>query len=64
MLDPVLNKKENIERCIIQIRRYYALPSEEEFAEDFLKQDAISANMQRLCQLAIDLANLTFERRD
>jgi len=63
MLDPVLNKKESIERCIIQIRRYYALPSEKVFIEDFLRQDAISANLQRLCQLTIDLANLTIRKK-
>ena len=63
MLDPVLNKKESIERCVRQIRRYYELPSETPFAEDQLKQDAISANLQRLCQLAIDLANLTIRKK-
>ena len=63
MLDPVLNKKESIERCVRQIRRYYDLPSEIPFAEDQLKQDAISANLQRLCQLAIDLANLTIRKK-
>ncbi len=63
MLDPVLNKKESIERCIIQIQRYYALPSEKPFSEDFLKLDAISANLQRLCQFAIDLANLTIRKK-
>jgi uncharacterized protein YutE (UPF0331/DUF86 family) len=63
MLDPVLNKKESIERCIIQIRHYYALPSKKPFAEDRLRQDAISANLQRLCQLTIDLANLTIRKK-
>ncbi len=63
MLDPVLNKKESIERCIIQIRHYYALPSEKPFAEDYLRQDAIIANLQRLCQLTIDLANLTIRKK-
>lgn len=63
MLDPVLNKKESIERCIKQIRCYYVLPSDKAFVDDFLRQDAISANLQRLCQLAIDLANLTIRKK-
>lgn len=63
MLDPVLNKKESIEHCIKQIRCYYAHPSDKAFADDFLRQDAISANLQRLCQLAIDLANLTIRKK-
>lgn len=37
MNDVVLNKKESIERCIRQIRTYYALPSDLPFEEDFLK---------------------------
>lgn len=63
MLDSVLNKKDSIERCVQQIRHYYALPSERFFAEDFLKQDAIALNLQRACQLCIDLANLTIRRK-
>jgi len=63
MLDPVLNKKDSIERCIQQIRRYYSLASDKTFADDHLKQDAIAANLQRLCQLCIDLANLTVRKK-
>jgi len=63
MLDPVLNKKDSIERCIQQIRRYYSLPSDKTFGDDHLKQDAIAANLQRLCQLCIDLANLTVRKK-
>lgn len=63
MLDSVLNKKESIERCVQQIRHYYALPSEQIFADDFLKQDAIALNLQRVCQLCIDLANLTIRKK-
>lgn len=57
MNDVALNKKESIERCVRQIRRYYALPGETDFLEDHLKQDAIAINMQRACEQAIDLAN-------
>lgn len=57
MNDVILNKKESIERCLRQIRRYYRLPSDVEFAEDHLKQDAIAINMQRACEQSIDVAN-------
>lgn len=55
--DIVLNKKESIERCVRQIRLYYAKPSELPFEEDFLKQDAIAINLQRAAEQCIDLAN-------
>jgi uncharacterized protein YutE (UPF0331/DUF86 family) len=61
MNDIVLNKKESIERCISQIRTYYALPSAVEFEEDYMKQDAISINLQRACEQCIDLANHTIK---
>jgi uncharacterized protein YutE (UPF0331/DUF86 family) len=57
----VLNKKESVERCISQIKTYYALPSEVEFEEDYMKQDAISINLQRACEQCIDLANHTIK---
>ena len=53
MNDVVLNKKESIERCIKQIRNYHQLPSEVDFFEDHLKQDAIAINMQWACEQAI-----------
>ncbi len=55
--DVILNKAESIERCITQVRRYYAMPSETSFDQDFLCQDAIALNLQRACEQAIDLAN-------
>jgi len=57
MMDVILNKKESIERCVQQIRQYYAMPSELPFEKDHLKQDAIAANLQRAAEQAIDLAN-------
>lgn len=63
MNDIVLNKKESIEKCIKQIRAYYALQSEVAFAEDHMKQDAIAVNLQRACEQAIDLANHTIKVR-
>jgi uncharacterized protein YutE (UPF0331/DUF86 family) len=59
MNDVVMNKKESIERCIKQIRAYYALPSPLAFEEDHLRQDAIALNLQRACEQCIDLANHT-----
>lgn len=56
MNEVVLNKKVSIERCIAQIDAYYALPGEVPFEEDYLRQDAICMNLQRLCELAIDIA--------
>ncbi|MCG8343473.1 MAG: DUF86 domain-containing protein [Chlorobiales bacterium] len=55
--DVVLNKSESIERCIKQVKKYYAMPSDITFDEDFLRQDAIALNLQRACEQAIDLAN-------
>jgi len=63
MPDAILNKKDSIERCVQQIRRYYALPSDKLFVDDSLRQDAIMANLQRICQLCIDLANLTIRKK-
>lgn len=63
MSDIVWNKKASIERCIRQIRTYYALPADVPFAENYLKQDAIAINMQRACEQAIDLANYTIKSR-
>ena len=57
MSDILLQKKVSIERCIKQARDYYAIPSEKPFADDFYKQDAIVANLQRACEQCIDMAN-------
>jgi uncharacterized protein YutE (UPF0331/DUF86 family) len=55
--DVALNKKESIERCIRQIRKYYVTPSDLSFETDLMKQDAIAANLQRAAEQTIDLAN-------
>ena len=57
MSDTLLQKKASIERCIKQARDYYAIPSEKPFSEDFLRQDAIVANLHRACEQCIDMAN-------
>lgn len=63
MNDVVLNKKESVERCIRQIRAYYAIVSALDFEEDYMKQDSIAINLQRACEQCIDLANYTIKAR-
>jgi len=57
MNEIILNKKVSIERCIQQINSYYALDNGLPFATDYLRQDAIAMNLQRACELTIDIAN-------
>lgn len=61
--DIIINKKESIERCIGQIRSYYARPSDLSFEDDYLRQDAIAINLQRAAELCIDLANHVVRKR-
>ena len=61
--DIILNKKESLERCIGQVRVYYARASDVAFREDFLKQDAIAINLQRAMELVIDMANHVIKER-
>jgi len=61
--DVILNKKESLERCIRQVREYYARPSEVDFKEDYLRQDAIAVNLQRAVELTIDMANHVITER-
>ncbi|KPK76508.1 MAG: hypothetical protein AMJ79_06395 [Phycisphaerae bacterium SM23_30] len=63
MNDIVLNKKETIERCLKQIRSYYALPCDLPFEENYLLQDALALNLQRACEQCINLANHTIKSK-
>jgi uncharacterized protein YutE (UPF0331/DUF86 family) len=63
MNEIILNKKISIERCIQQIETYYALDNGLPFATDYLRQDAISMNLERACELAIDIANHLIKSR-
>lgn len=63
MNDVLLNKKVSIERCIEQTGKYYAMPSATAFAEDYLKQDAIAMNLQRISELSIDIANYLIKKK-
>ena len=55
--ESILNKKISIERCMVQIEKYYATPGAPPFHENPLLQDAIAMNLQRMAELAIDIAN-------
>ena len=62
-IDVIVNKKLSMERCVNQINKYYLLPSAIEFEQDYFKQDAISINLQRLCEICIDIANYTIRKK-
>ncbi len=63
MNDVLINKKASIERCIAQVNKYYNLSADIPFVEDHLRQDAVSMNLQRACEQAIDMANLIIRRK-
>lgn len=63
MNEIIIEKKARMERCIKQIKTYYSEPSRLTFEEDFLKQDAIAINLQRVCELAIDIANVAIKEK-
>ena len=50
----VLSKIESIERCVKRIDELYNL--NEELEDKYMLEDAITLNIQRACQQAIDLA--------
>jgi uncharacterized protein YutE (UPF0331/DUF86 family) len=64
MNDIILNKKESIERCISQVRAYYAIPSDLDFEEDYMKQDSIAMNLLSAIEQSIDLANHAIKSRN
>lgn len=59
MNEVVIHKIASIQKCVSQVRSYYSQDRQIEFEKDFLLQDAIAMNLQRACELAIDLANYT-----
>jgi len=63
MNEIILNKKIGIERCIEQVDKYYAQNSGQPFETDYFKQDAIGMNLQRACELTIDIANHLIKTR-
>ena len=63
MNDIILNKKLSIERCIQQINAYYTIQTGLPFITDYMRQDAIAMNLQRACELTIDIANTLIKLR-
>lgn len=63
MNEIILNKKISIERCVEQVRKYYAMTGDLPFEKDHLRQDAIAMNLQRISELAIDIANHLIKRK-
>ena len=53
--DVLLNKCEIVERCLKRIQEDYE-GHESELSDDFMRQDAILLNIQRMCQASTDLA--------
>ena len=53
--DVLLNKCEIVERCLKRIQEDYE-GHESELSDDFMRQDAILLNIQRMCEASIDLA--------
>ena len=53
--DVLLNKCEIVERCLKRIQEDYE-GHESELSDDFMRQDAILLNSQRMCEASIDLA--------
>lgn len=51
--DILLNKTDSLFRCIKRIKEEYT--GFEEFSKNITKQDAIVLNIQRACQIAIDI---------
>ena len=49
----LINKKTRINRCIKRIREDY----QDDFRENFTRQDSVILNIERACQTAIDMGN-------
>lgn len=58
-IDLLLQKQVSVERCLKQVERYYQSADKTAFEQDYLHQDAINLNLQRVCELCIDVANIT-----
>ena len=56
MKDIVINKIQNIQRCVRRAREEYQA-DRDGFAANYTRQDAALLNVLRACETAIDLAN-------
>ena len=48
---------------MVQVEKYYAMPSDTPFHENYLIQDAIAMNLQRMGEVAIDIANYLIKKK-
>lgn len=58
----ILNKAESLERCIKRIKEEY-LGHEDELESNLTKQDAIVLNIERACQISIDMALIMIKNK-
>lgn len=56
LIDAVAQKAARIERCAA--RATQELQTSADFASDFTRQDAAILNIQRACELALDIGNM------
>ena len=56
LTDALAQKASRVERCITRAREEHALAAD--FASDRSRQDAAILNLQRACELAIDMGNM------
>lgn len=63
MTEVLTNKRISLERCIYQVQDFYTQKSERPFDVDFLRQDAVSMNVLRACELCIDMANHLIKKK-
>ena len=56
MNDVIINKSQSIQHCIERAREEYTA-ADNEFNEDYTRQDAAVLNVLRACEQTIDLAN-------
>lgn len=56
LIDALAQKASRVERCIARAREEHALASD--FKTDHSRQDAAILNLQRACELAIDMGNM------
>lgn len=54
-MDVIISKIESIERCILRILEEY--DGDKSNLENFTRQDSIVLNIQRACELSIDIGN-------
>jgi len=56
VVDALTQKSVRLERCVRRAREEHAAAAD--FHRDFTRQDAAILNVQRACELAIDMANM------